>query len=104
VRGPASVVAGRVVRFQASGFRPGSTINVILSPADKPSCCAFRIPSTFLVSHVGNAVLIFRMPRYYFRCVSAPPCPKVRWTRRETATVTVFGYLEQAVTTTSVVR
>jgi len=104
VQGPVSVITGRMVGFHALGFHPGSIINVVLSPADKPSCCAIRIASTFVVSPAGDAALVFRMPRSYLRCLSVADCHKVRWTRRERAVVTVFGYLQQATTTTLVER
>jgi len=104
VRGPASVIPGRIVVFRAHGFRAGSLLEVALFPADKPSCCAIRIASSFPVSGFGDAVLTFRMPLYYRRCRSARHCRKIPWNPREQVVVSVFGYLQQATTITSVGR
>ena len=106
VRGPASVVSGRVVVFQARGFNAGSTLGLVLSPADRGPCCAIRLVSTFLVSSAGRATLRFQMPLQYKSCIpSSPPrCHKVRWARGERAVLTVTGYLQQAEATTVVVR
>ena len=102
VRGPAAVTPGRIVAFRADGFRPGNLINVVLFPAAKPSCCAARIASSYLVARNGGAALSFRMPRYYLRCPEGRKCTKIRWRVHERVVVTVFGYLQQASTTTSV--
>jgi hypothetical protein len=104
VRGPATVSPGRIVAFRAHGFRAGSLLEVTLAPADKPSCCAIRIASSFPVSDSGDAALTFRMPVYYRRCRSTRQknCPKIRWNPRERVVVNVFGYLQQATTVTSV--
>ena len=104
VRGPASVIPGRIVAFHARGFRAGSLLEVALFPVDKPSCCAIRIASSFSVSGFGDAALTFRMPRYYRRCLAAGYCRKIRWSPREQVAVRVFGYLQQATTLTSVGR
>ena len=77
-------------------------VNVVLSPAGKPACCAARIASSFLVSHSGRAVLTFRLPGFYLRCVDGGRCRKVRWRLHERVVVNVFGYLQQAATFTSV--
>jgi hypothetical protein len=87
------------VSFRAHGFRPGSQLEVVVVPADRPSCCAARIPSSFDVSALGNATLTFRMPRFYRQCVSsAGRCRKVRWRLHERLAVTAFGYLQEATT------
>jgi hypothetical protein len=95
--GPVSVVPGVIVSFRAHGFRPGSQLEVVVAPADRPSCCAARIPSSFSVSALGNASLTFRMPSFYRRCISAAGrCRKVRWRPHERLAVTAFGYLQEA--------
>jgi hypothetical protein len=104
VRGPASVTPGRIIAFHADGFRPGSLLNVVLSPAARPSCCAIRIRSTFLVSPRGGAAVRFRMPLFYLRCLEGGHCRKIRWNLHERVVVNVFGYLQQAATTTAVER
>lgn len=87
------------MRFQASGFRPGSNLVVVIAPADKGPCCGIRIPATFAVPSAGSTRIAFRMPAYYRRCSASGTgsCSRVRWTRSERASVTVSGYLEQAV-------
>ncbi len=101
--GPVSVVPGVVVSFHAHGFRPGSQLEVVVAPADRPSCCAARIPSSFSVSALGNATLTFRMPRFYRRCLSAAGgCRKVRWRPHERLAVTAFGYLQEATIRSSI--
>jgi hypothetical protein len=102
VRGPASVAPGEVVAFHASGFREGSMVNVVLSPVGKPRCCAARLAASFLVSPAGGAVLRFRMPPFYLRCIEGGQCRKVRWRPHERVVVNVFGYLQQAATITSI--
>ena len=102
LRGPASVTPGQMVGFRAHGFRPGSLLEVLRVPVDKPSCCAVRIASSFPVSSRGDASLTFRMPRYYRRCLAVGHCRKVHWSGRESVAVTAFGYLQEATTRTSV--
>ena len=103
VRGPAVVTPGRVVVFQAGGFHAGSVLNLIVSPADKASCCAVRIAGTFFASESGGAALRFRMPLRYVACsvdaLARTHCKKLPWKRGQRATLTVFGYLETAATT-----
>ena len=91
-----------LVRFHVRGFHPGSNVNIVLSPADRPSCCAITIPSVFLVSAAGSATLVFKMPGYYLDCPGGKTCHRVDWASGEKVVVTVVGYLEQATTTTSV--
>jgi len=100
VRGPATVVPGRVVVFHAQGFHAGSALNLVVSPAGKASCCAVRIPGSFLASESGGAALRFRMPPRYLDCTNPWHCTKVAWKRGRRAVLTVFGYLEQATATT----
>ena len=104
LRGPRTVALGSVVRFHAVGLRPGSMLAVVLTPADRASCCAIRIPSSFPVSQGGTATLTFRMPRYYLNCPAWHKCRKIRWTARERVVVSVFGYLQQVTTTTLVAQ
>ena len=103
VRGPAAVTPGRVVVFRAQGFHAGSVLNLMVSPSAKASCCAVRIAGTFFASESGGAALRFRMPLRYVDCsvdsLGRTHCKKVAWKRGERATLTVFGYLEQATAT-----
>jgi hypothetical protein len=97
------VVPGVIVHFHAQGFRPGSQLEVVVAPADRPSCCAARIPSSFSVSALGNASLTFRMPLFYRRCLSAAGgCRKVRWRPHERLAVTAYGYLQEATVRSSI--
>jgi hypothetical protein len=104
VRGPATVTPGHIVRFRASGFRPGSNLVVILAPTDQGTCCAIRIPASFPVQSSGGRTLTFQMPTYYRHCSGSGEgsCRRVNWTRHQHASVTVSGYLEQASTVTSI--
>jgi hypothetical protein len=107
VRGPAVVTPGRAVVFQARGFHAGSVLNLIVSPAEKASCCAVRIAGTFFASESGGAALRFTMPLRYVACsvdaLARTHCKKMPWKRGQRATLTVFGYLETATTTMRVV-
>ena len=106
VRGPAVVTAGRVVVFQARGFHAGSVLNLMLSPVEKASCCAVRIAGSFFASESGGAALRFRVPARYVACsvdaLGVTRCKKMPWKRGQRATLTVFGYLEQATATTRI--
>ena len=102
VRGPASIVPGRLVHFRATGFRPGNTVIVVVAPARRSSCCAIQISSMFVASPTGAVQLGFRFPSYYQRCPPWQACVRIPWKRGETVIVTVTGYLEQAATKTSV--
>ncbi|HEY5059019.1 MAG TPA: hypothetical protein VII51_08360 [Gaiellaceae bacterium] len=108
VRGPVSAVAGRTVAFHARGFRPGSNLSLIVSPADKGSCCSVRITATFVASPSGAAALTFTLPLRYFSCatdaLAHTRCRKVAWKRGEGAVLTVSGYLQQASATTVIAR
>lgn len=104
LRGPASAIPGRKVTFHARGLRAGSTVNVMLSPADRSTCCAIGIEDTFFVSSSGRAALTFHVPLYYHDCRMRPHCRKAYWTTGERVTVTVFGYLENAATETVIRR
>ncbi len=98
VTGPASIVPGRPTRFVASGFRPGSDLQIVLVPADRPNCCGIRVPASFRVSSGGRAVMRFGVPAYYKRC-GAWTCSRVQWRRGEKVVVIASGYLGQAKTT-----
>lgn len=104
VRGPASVVVARMVTFRARGLAAGSTVNVVLSPADRDGCCGIRVKTTYFVSSTGSATLTFRVPPHYLDCRRRPHCRKVRWAEGEPATVTLVGYLVNASTTTVIRR
>jgi hypothetical protein len=99
--GPALIVPGHQARFVATGFRPGSDLQVVLEPADKRNCCAIRVPASFRVAGAGTAVIRFSVPLYYKRC-GAWTCTRVSWRRHEKVVVTVSGYLLQARTTTAI--
>jgi hypothetical protein len=99
--GPAQIVPGHQARFVATGFRPGSDIQVVLEPADKKNCCAIRIPASFHVSIDGKSAVRFSVPAYYKRC-GAWTCKRVSWRRHEKVIVTASGYLLQARTTTAI--
>lgn len=101
VKGPASVIPGKIVKFTATGFRPGS-VELVLAPANRTACCAVRIRPAFAVSSAGTAVLRFSMPTYYKSCTAAGACKRVSWQSGEKVVVTVSGYLEQAKTTTRI--
>ena len=105
VQGPATLSPGETVRFRASGFRGGGYLSVVLLPADRPSCCAYRVPLIFAVSAGGTALLSFRFPAYYNECsgYGAAICRRRPWKHNERAVVSVSGYLENTTTTTRVV-
>jgi hypothetical protein len=102
ISGPASVQPGRTVLFQASGFRAGSRLSVVISAAAKPNCCAIRIQPDFPVSAAGDATLSFRMPDHLLDCPQPQQCRRVPWRAGENAVVTASAYLEQAGTITAV--
>lgn len=99
VTGPASIVPGRATRFVATGFRPGSDLQVVLVPADRPNCCSIRVPASFRVASDGRAVMRFSVPAFYKRC-GAWTCSRIQWRRGEKVVVIASGYLGQARTTT----
>ena len=99
--GPGLIVPGHQARFVATGFRPGSDIQIVLEPADRRNCCAIRIPASFHVSIDGKAAIRFSVPTYYKRC-GAWTCTRVQWRRHEKVIVTASGYLLQARATTAI--
>ena len=101
LNGPGLIVPGHQARFVATGFRPGSDVQIVLVPADRPNCCAIRVPASFRVSLAGKAVIRFSVPTYYKRC-GAWTCTRVQWRRHEKVIVTASGYLLQARTTTAI--
>jgi hypothetical protein len=102
LRGPATVVPGRIVRFRATGFRPGSNVEVVLAPADRATCCSVRVPASFRVAPDGSAALRFGMPVTYRRCPTWGACASIKWRVRQKVIVTATGYLAQAVATTTI--
>jgi hypothetical protein len=103
VAGPPSIVPGKSARFVATGFRPGSDLQVVLVPADRAACCGIRVPASFHVSSAGGVVMRFSVPSYYKRC-GAWTCSRVQWQPGQKVVVTVSGYLAQAKTTTVIAR
>jgi hypothetical protein len=103
VSGPPSIVPGRSARFVATGFRPGSDVQVVLVPVDGATCCGIRVPASFRVSTAGKAVMRFSVPTYYKRC-GAWTCSRVPWRLGQKVVVTASGYLAQAKTTTLIAR
>ena len=103
VKGPPSIVPGRSARFVASGFRPGSDVEIVLVPAGRASCCGIRIAASFRVSSDGSAVIRFSVPSSYKRC-GAWTCSRTQWRPGEKVVVTASGYLAQAKTTTVIAR
>ncbi len=103
LRGPAAVVPGRIVVVKAQGFNAGSVLNLVVSPSEKSSCCAVRIAGRFFASDSGTAALRFRMPLRYVNCavdaLARSHCRKFAWRQGQRATLTVFGYLEEATAT-----
>jgi hypothetical protein len=102
LRGPATVVPGRSVRFMATGFRPGNNVEVVLAPADRAVCCSVRIPVSFHVAVDGSAMLRFGMPLTYRRCPMWGACASIKWRVREKVIVTATGYLDQAAATATI--
>jgi len=100
--GPVAVVPGRTVRFTGTGFRPGGDVNVVLTPADRSTCCSITIPSSFRVTDSGAAVLEFDMPTYYRRCTALRMCKRIAWRPGEKVIVAASGYLQEARATTTV--
>ena len=102
VRGPATVRIGGIARFRAIGWRPGGYLSVVLTPADRPTCCAYRLPPIYPVGDDGQANLTFQFPTYYFECsgFGASVCRRQQWKPNERAILHVSGYLEN--TTASV--
>jgi hypothetical protein len=94
--GPAFVVPGSYVQFTATGLRPGGDVDVVLTPADRSTCCSIRIRASFHVSDNGTAVLKFVMPTYYRRCTAALVCKRIAWRPNEKVLVAASGYLQQA--------
>jgi hypothetical protein len=102
IRGPATVRIGSVARFRAIGFRAGSYLSVVLTPADRPTCCAYRVPPIYAVGDDGQAHLTFQFPTYYIQCsgYGASVCRRQQWKPNERAILHVSGYLQN--TTASV--
>ena len=100
--GPVSVVPGMPVQFTGAGFRPGANVNVVLTPADRSTCCSITIPSSFRVTPGGTAVLMFVMPTYYRRCTVVRTCKRIAWRPGEKVIVAASGYLQEARMTTAV--
>jgi hypothetical protein len=103
LEGPGSIAPGHTARFTGAGFPPGSNVEIVLAPGDKPNCCAIRIASSFRVGNDGGVVMRFLVPTYYKRC-GAWTCSRARWRRGEKVVVTASGYLAQAKTTTIIAR
>jgi hypothetical protein len=102
VAGPGSVVPGSLVQFTGAGFRPGANVNVVLTPADRSTCCSITIRSSFRVTTTGTAVMSFVMPTYYRRCTAVRMCKRIAWRPGEKVIVAASGYLQQARMTTAV--
>jgi hypothetical protein len=96
VQAPPAVFPGSSTKITATGLRAGSSLSIVLAPADKQACCGIRIPKTAAADDQGTATFSFTMPRFFRRCNAADACKNVAWGAHEKVVVTVSGYLQQA--------
>ncbi len=91
LRAPATAQPGAQFTVRASGFLPGSKVELNLAPTASRggNCCGIQVGGTRTVNRAGKAVFTFSWPASYFFCAGAADCTRVRW-KRERADIFVY--------------
>jgi hypothetical protein len=92
VRAPSRVSVGKVVELSVTGFRPGASVAVQLTPTANlgGNCCGIIAASHRRVSASGGATLRFTWPSTYLRGAGTGSSARVAWKRGEHVTISVY--------------